>query len=122
MKLLGWNCNGAFRRKYQALENFNADIWVVPESESPVYLLRHKSPLSSAQQLWCGQNQSKGLSVFAFNGCQISRLTFSIPGLQAYSPVNITTANKPEEASDCRLASQGSKTTPIGLHRANYAI
>lgn len=94
MKLLGWNCNGAFRRKYQALENFNADIWVVPESESPAYLLRHKSPLSSAQQLWCGQNQSKGLSVFAFNGCQISRADFFNPAYRHILPVNITTADK----------------------------
>lgn len=94
MKLLGWNCNGAFRRKYQALENFNADIWVVPKSESPAYLLRHKSPLSSAQQLWCGQNQSKGLSVFAFNGCQISRADFFNPAYRHILPVNITTADK----------------------------
>lgn len=121
MKLLGWNCNGAFRRKYQALENFNADIWVVPESESPAYLLRHKSPLSSAQQLWCGQNQSKGLSVFAFNGCQISRADFFNPAYRHILPVNITTADK-QKMLLIAVWLPGSKTTPIGTTSANYAI
>lgn len=38
MKIISWNCNGGFRNKFQALEKFNADIWIIQESESPDYL------------------------------------------------------------------------------------
>jgi exonuclease III len=35
LKILTWNCNGAFRRKFDALLQFDADIIVIQECEDP---------------------------------------------------------------------------------------
>ena len=31
MKIISWNCNGAFRYKFDAILPFNADVWVIQE-------------------------------------------------------------------------------------------
>lgn len=96
MKLISWNCNGAFRNKYHALNDFNADIWVIPESESHAYLGRHNSPLQSVSGLWCGNNHSKGLGVFAFNGYHIRTAAFFNPEFKYILPVTVTAPDNTE--------------------------
>ena len=29
MKIITWNCNGAFRKKFENLSDFNADIYII---------------------------------------------------------------------------------------------
>lgn len=96
MKLISWNCNGAFRNKYQALNYFNADVWVIPESESPATLHKQNSPLQTANHLWTGNNQTRGLSVFAFNGYQIRLADFFNSDYQYILPVWVTPPKLPE--------------------------
>ena len=51
MKIVSWNCNGAFRKKYSILfEKIPADIYVIQECENPEKI---------------SNNKNKGLAVFS---------------------------------------------------------
>lgn len=89
MKIISWNCNGAFRRKYPLLEADKADIWVVQECESPEYLKSREIPLPTEDIVWCGKRSCKGLGIFAFNGYKLQRADFYNPEFQYILPVNI---------------------------------
>lgn len=62
MKLVTWNCNGGFGKKFPALDGFDADICVVQECENP-FSSRHKAYRDWAKHyLWIGDNPKKGLT------------------------------------------------------------
>lgn len=68
MRIVSWNCHGAFREKHQIIKSLNADIYVIQECENPQ---RHEKAFSGfgfhAPYFWCGEKNSKGLGVFAFH-------------------------------------------------------
>lgn len=35
MKIVSWNCRGAFRDKYTKVAKYDADIYVISEAENP---------------------------------------------------------------------------------------
>lgn len=77
MKIITWNCNGAFRNKFHFLEKFNADIIVIQECEDP----NHSNDLAykefAKNSLWLGTNKNKGLGVFAKQDILIEKLDWS---------------------------------------------
>lgn len=77
MKILSWNCNGAFRRKYDALERFDADIFVIQECENPLFS-NDKNYVAFAQNhMWVGENKNRGLGIFAKPNISIEKLNWS---------------------------------------------
>lgn len=90
MKIISWNCNGAFRCKFDNLLPFEADIWVVQESESPEYLHDKGIKIPADTHWWYGDRGCKGLSIFTFNGYKAEKAAFFSPEFKYALPVVIT--------------------------------
>jgi exonuclease III len=86
MRILTWNCNGAFRSKFQLLDQFKADVLIIQECENP-----HQSlPLYrewAGEHVWIGRLPYKGLGIFARNGHRLQRLHWPDAGASFFLPV-----------------------------------
>lgn len=57
MKIITWNCNGAFRKKYEHLMSLNANILVIQECENPEETKDEKYKLWAENYLWIGDSK-----------------------------------------------------------------
>ena len=72
MKIITWNCQGAFRNKAEAIFVHSPDILVVQECEHPDKLIFNQQLSKPDDMLWFGDNAHKGLCVLSFNGHSLS--------------------------------------------------
>ena len=85
MKIVTWNCNGAFRRKFHLVADLGADIAVVQECEDP-------SKAGGAYEkwaenhIWIGKNRNSGLGVFAKNQINLQKLDWNDSALELFIP------------------------------------
>ena len=77
MKITTWNCNGALRKKFGALEKLHSDIYVIQECENPVLTKNSKYQEWSNNHLWIGDNKNKGIGIFARAEIDLMRLDWS---------------------------------------------
>lgn len=77
MKILTWNCNSAFRNKFELISNFNADICIVQECENPAESTNKEYINWASNYLWVGDNKNKGLGVFAKDYIKLEKLEWS---------------------------------------------
>ncbi len=77
MKIVTWNCNGAFRKKFDRIAKLNADIYVIQECENPTES-RHKEYQKWAKNyIWNGDTKNKGLAIFAKPDIKLEELDWS---------------------------------------------
>lgn len=89
MKILTWNCNGAFRKKFDNLAGFNADILVIQECEDPKRTSNKNYQEWSNNSLWTGENKNKGLGIFAKENIKIASLDWESEGLKYFIPCRV---------------------------------
>lgn len=77
MKILTWNCNGAFRKKFEYILDFNADIYIIQECENPAESNDEKYKIWAENYIWIGDNKNKGLAVFAKPEIRLEKLNWS---------------------------------------------
>jgi exonuclease III len=65
VRIVSWNCNGGFRRKYQKLLQYKADLYVIQECENPADFNDAGYKKFAANSLWVSENKNKGLGIFA---------------------------------------------------------
>jgi exonuclease III len=66
MRIVTWNCQGAYRKKAKAIANYKPDIAIIQECEAPEKL-KFKSDIAAPHfQLWFGENRNKGLGIFSY--------------------------------------------------------
>ena len=89
MKIITWNCNGAFRKKFHLIEKLDADILVIQECEDPSQFDGYYQDWARSH-LWIGANKHKGLGIFPKNeNTRLEMLNFDDDGLQLFLPCRI---------------------------------
>ena len=73
MRLVTWNCNGALRRKFAAVDALDADVLVIQECEDPAQSTAEYQSWAG-NYVWTGYGKSKGIGVFPRRGQGIERL------------------------------------------------
>lgn len=90
MRLITWNCQGAFRKKADAVLKYQPDILLVQECEHPDNLISNAHLSQATSMLWFGENRHKGLCVFSFNSYRLHVLDVYKEDFKIISPVAIT--------------------------------
>jgi exonuclease III len=72
MKLVTWNCNGAFRNKFEAISSLDADVMVIQECEDPMQCKDIQYKEWAKNYLWVGDSKNKGLGIFCKGNIQLS--------------------------------------------------
>jgi exonuclease III len=89
MKIVTWNCNGAFRKKFEFITRSNADIYVIQECEDPEKCRDNSYKSWASNYLWIGNNKNSGLGVFAKDDLTLKELDWELGDLQSFIPFSI---------------------------------
>src|ERR1035437_1273142 len=90
MKLITWNCQGAFRKKADIIVAQQPDILVVQECEHPDKLKFGDKTQRPNDFLWFGDNQHKGLGIFSYADYKFQLLDQQNKDIKIISPISVT--------------------------------
>lgn len=88
MRIVTWNCNGAFRRKFELVDALDADILVIQECEDPAQSSSEYRAWAG-DYAWIGYGKNKGLGIFPRRRQSIERLPWLDHGFELFLPVKI---------------------------------
>ncbi|MCE4565293.1 endonuclease/exonuclease/phosphatase family protein [Maribellus sp. CM-23] len=77
MKIVTWNCNGAFRNKFENIIDYNADIYIIQECENPIESQHKKYKEWACNYHWIGDSKNRGLAIFARPDIDLKKLDWS---------------------------------------------
>lgn len=89
MKIITWNCNGAFRKKFDSIVPYEADIIIVQECENPETVKDKRFREWTKNSLWTGENSNKGLGIFACEKVRLEQLDWPNDGLKYFLPCRV---------------------------------
>jgi exonuclease III len=89
MRIVTWNCNGAFRKKFREIAFYDADVYVIQECEDPAQVDDAEFKGWSRNRLWTGKKNRKGLGIFANPQIQLEPLDWKSGRLEHFIPCRI---------------------------------
>lgn len=90
-KILNWNCNGAFRKKYHLLNKIDADIFVIQECEDPSRSAMEYQNLFP-NYIWKGANKNKGIAIFAKEHIRLDSMELCDKNLELFLPLMVNSS------------------------------
>jgi exonuclease III len=125
MKIISWNCAGAFRKKFHLLDAYSADVLVIQECEDPA---KSSSDYQRWAQnyLWVG-SKHKGIGVFAKPHVKLKKLDWTDDGLQLFLPCGINDrfnliATWTKQGDDVNYRYIGQLWKYLQIHKARIAM
>lgn len=89
MKLIGWNSQGAFRKKHALILSLNPDILIVPECESGEKLKFGKLTPEPKDFIWHGDNKNKGIGIFSYSDYRFELMQEYTPEFRYIIPIKV---------------------------------
>jgi exonuclease III len=77
LKIVTWNCNGALRKKFNAISEFDADVYIIQECENPSESGDRDYFEWANNWLWIGDTKNKGVGVFAKSEIKLEKLDWT---------------------------------------------
>jgi exodeoxyribonuclease-3 len=90
MKLITWNCQGAFRKKAGTILNHQPDILVVQECECPDKLVFSSSVQRPNDFQWYGDSMHKGIGIFSYSDYKFELLPEFNSAFRYILPLRVT--------------------------------
>lgn len=89
MKIIEWNCQGAFRNKNDQILKLNPDILIVPECENEEKLKFGKLTKKPNDFFWYGDNPNKGIAIFSYSTYKFELLKEFNPKFRYIIPLKV---------------------------------
>ena len=89
VKIITWNANGKFSKKFPAILEEDADIYVIQECENPLIVNLDEYLEFACNYYWVGENQYYGLGIFAKNNIKLKLVDLDAKGLRYFIPVTV---------------------------------
>ena len=90
MKLITWNCQGAFRKKADNILHHKPDILIVQECEHPDKLGFDTHIQKPNDYCWHGDNPHKGLGIYSYSNYRFELLSVFNPEFRYILPFRVT--------------------------------
>lgn len=87
-KLLTWNCQGAFRKKYSLIAEMAPDLAVIQECEA-LERIPWKQGNPPAAMLWFGDKPTKGLGIFSWSDVALETAAVHDASIRHCAPVQV---------------------------------
>ncbi len=86
IRIVTWNCNGAFRKKWEHVAALQADVYVIQECEDPAMCSDLAYQAWAANHLWVGTSKNKGIGVFVSGSRRLTAVDLPHEPLQLFLP------------------------------------
>lgn len=90
MKIIQWNCQGAFRTKNTEILSLSPDILIVAECENPEKLKFGKLTPQPSDYYWYGDSENKGIGIFSYSNYTLKLLDSFKPEYRYVLPIKIS--------------------------------
>src|SRR5438876_522013 len=90
MRLITWNCKGAFHRKHDFVAALRPDILIVPECEKVSGITQQFSSAPVQSFEWFGSNPRKGLAVISYGDYALEVHPSYDPRFQWIVPLSVS--------------------------------